>query len=335
MKLFFRFALAYLALSSAIAAMIRHRAVEDIILEAAVTTYAYGSDLAEIALVMVPLLLAIPFMMGWRRFLSNLGPLGYAFIGSALLQTGFSFLKLMIPVVVPYYADPALAGVDRWLHGGVDPYEIAYHLGAFLPMGAILPVYLSVWGVPATALAVILVVADPDEGRRARFLMLYLFCWIVLGNILALAGSSVGPVFYDALVGGDRFAGLHAALAESGVVSSHIGYIQEQLWHAYAERGMAIGAGISAFPSVHVAIATLAALYLAERSRWLAPLGLAFLVTILFLSVYTGYHYAIDGYVSIVLVVAAWAVIRRVDLTAAPRRLWPWHGEAAAVAGQG
>lgn len=63
-----------------------------------------------------------------------------------------------------------------------------------------------------------------------------------------------------------------------------------------------LGLGISAFPSMHVAIAALTALYLTERSRWLAPVGVVFLGVIFFMSVYTGYHYALDGYFSIAAV---------------------------------
>lgn len=332
MRLFFRFVAIYLAVSLVFAAMMRDQAVEDLILEAAVTTYARAMAVAGVFPLLAPLLLAVPLSMGWRRFRANLGSVGYALAASVVLQTAFSFVKLTIPLIVPFYADPALAEADRWLHGGTDPWELAHRIGAWLPIGILLPFYTVVWGVPGTALAIILAVADPDDRRRARFLVLYLFCWIVLGNIVAAAGSSVGPVFYDALVGGSRFAGLLAALEQSGIASGHVGYIQEQLWLSYAERGMAVGTGISAFPSVHVAIATVIALYLAERGRLAGVAGFAFLVVVQFLSVYTGYHYAVDGYFSILVVVAAWAVLRRLCLTGLghrPLRLRRGAGAAA------
>lgn len=284
--------------------------------------------MASVAALMIPMLLALPFFMGWRRLVANLSLLGYALIASAVLQTAFSFLKSTIPAIVPFYADPALAAADRWLHGGIDPWEITHRIGAHLPMEWLLPVYLSVWAVPAIGLAVILTVADGDRERTARFLVLYLFSWIFLGNILAVLGSSVGPVFYDTLLGGGRFAGLHAALAQSGLADGTVGAIQEYLWRSYADRRMAIGSGISAFPSVHVGIATLTALYLMERSLWLAIPGFAFLAAILFLSVYTGYHYALDGYASILLVTGAWQVLRRVELTTMDLP-WARRGDAA------
>lgn len=330
MKLFFRFALFYLVFSCLVAALIRQQGF-DLLIEAGVATYAFAYSVARVAILMIPLLLAIPLFMGWKNFVAKIGLLGYALFASVILQTGFSLIKTTIPLIVPFYADRALADLDRWMHGGVDPWVLAYKIGAYLPMDYLLPAYLTVWVVPALGLALILAIADHDTERRARFLILYLFCWLFIGNVLAMIGSSVGPVFYDALLGGDRFAGLHAALEQSGVTDGRIGFVQDALWNSYVERGMAVGTGISAFPSVHVAIATLTALYMIERSRWLAVPALAFLVTIQFLSVYTGYHYALDGYVSAILMVGAWAVLRRVELTTLGAR-WGQRGASGLAA---
>ena len=144
-----------------------------------------------------------------------------------------------------------------------------------------------------------------------RFAILHVVCWVGLGNVLALAFSSVGPVFYDRLLDTDRFAELLLALKTSGIEASRIGAIQANLWTLYIEEGQAVGSGISAFPSVHVGVATVFALYLMERSKWLAPIAILFLAMILFFSVYLGYHYALDGYASIIVIVAAWALLRR------------------------
>ena len=70
------------------------------------------------------------------------------------------------------------------------------------------------------------------------------------------------------------------------------------------------GAAISAFPSMHVAVATIWAIYMTERSWFFAPVAIGFAVTILFLSVYTGWHYAVDGYVSIAVILAIYAAVR-------------------------
>jgi hypothetical protein len=124
-----------------------------------------------------------------------------------------------------------------------------------------------------------------------------------LGDIPFVDGTSLSRCH----VGGDRFDALHTALATFGIKSSFVGLIQGYLWNSYETHSLIMGTGISAFPAVHLAIATTMALYLLERSRLLAPIGLLFVAIIQFLSVYTGYHYAIDGYSSILAVVGFWA----------------------------
>ena len=287
----------------------------DLLFEGVGATVMFFSRVAHLSTLLLPLFVAMPLVTGFRTFLSNAHLIGYAVFGSVLLQVGFSFLKCTIPMVVPFYADPALAAFDKWLHGGVDPWVVVHDWAQFLPLHELLPFYLTVWAVPAIALALIIAVSDRDPERTARFLILYVGCWVILGNVVALAGSSAGPVFYDALLGGDRFAGLHVALKESGVLDTRIGLVQRYLWAGYTEQGLAFGSGISAFPSVHVGIAAIVALYLAERSRWLALPGFAFLGIILLLSVYTGYHYAVDGYFSVLFIAGCWAMLRRVRLT--------------------
>ncbi len=324
MKLFFRIAFIYLLVSFVITGLARDITM-DLALRALYATIAFGSTIAWAALWILPLFLIVPFVMGLQNFVSNLSVLGYAILGSTVLQTGFSFLKSKIPMLVPFYADRPLAEFDRWLHGGSDAWELAHRWTEGLPVDRILPVYLSAWAIPGVALALIIAVSDRHRERTARFLTLYLCCWLILGNVFALIGSSAGPIFYDVLEGGERFRALHDTLAVSGVTESHIGLIQSYIWSAYADKGMEIGAGISAFPSVHVGIATIVALYLGERSRWLILPGLAFLAVILFLSVYTGYHYAVDGYFSILFIGGLWLALRRVTLTeiALPRLLVP------------
>lgn len=323
MKLFFRLTLAYAGVSILVTGLVRGISV-DLVIEALAATIAFGITIWRTAMWLVPLFALVLLVIGRRRVAGKLGMLGYAVAGSVLFQVGFSFLKSTMPMVVPFYADAALAEADHWLHGGNDPWVIAHILGAYLPVDGLLPFYLPVWLVPAIGLPVVLAVADDSDDRRARFLALYMFCWIFLGNALAFAGSSVGPIYYDALLGSDRFAPLLSVLRETGIAEGEIGMVQDRLWAAYADSNMALGLGISAFPSVHLAVATMTALYMAERSRWLVLPGMMFIALILFLSVYTGYHYAVDGYFSILVVAAAWALLRRVRLTAIewrPRRL--------------
>lgn len=62
----------------------------------------------------------------------------------------------------------------------------------------------------------------------------------------------------------------------------------------------------SAMPSVHVAIGMLAWLWGRSLSRLAAVVGGAFFALVMVGSVRLGWHYAIDGYVSIVVTAGLW-----------------------------
>ena len=72
-------------------------------------------------------------------------------------------------------------------------------------------------------------------------------------------------------------------------------------------------------PSMHVAFVTLNAFFLSGFGRRWAVAGWSFAALILFGSVYTGWHYAVDGYLSILVVSAIWYLIGRFVLPQASR----------------
>ena len=314
MKSFFWFSCIYLAFSAVVTALTRPVDVET--LAAAVdNTATFGRIVVVLTLLLLPALAVLILTTGRRSWRQRMFACCYALIGSVLLHTGFAFVKSSIPLVVPFYADPALASFDKWLHGGTDPWVITHDWFRTFPITEYLSHYLTLWLPPAMLFLLFIAACDDDRERVARFVVLYCVAWVVIGNVFAFAGSSVGPVYYDALLGGDRFGGLIASLTEMGSFETKLGLTQQALWRLYEEHRLLPGLGISAFPSVHVSVANVVALYLLERSRILAIPGFAFLAATLFLSVYTGYHYALDGYFSILIVTGLWYVLRKRRLT--------------------
>ena len=228
-----------------------------------------------------------------------------------LFHSAFSSIKASLPSILPFYADPFLAHVDAALHGGQQPWELL-HRWEFQPSVAMSELfYIYLWMPSAILFPTILYLVDRDRQRQRRFLTLYICCWIITGNFLALAGMSAGPIYYDQIVSENSFVGLAAALDHSGISSGSIGQAQDFLWTAYATNQQHLGSGISAFPSVHVAVAAVLALYLFERMPQLWLIGISYVLIILYLSVYTGFHYAVDGYASILLVFCVWLYLKR------------------------
>jgi len=70
----------------------------------------------------------------------------------------------------------------------------------------------------------------------------------------------------------------------------------------------------TAMPSMHVAVVTLNALMLSHINRYVGALGWLYAAIILLTSVYLGWHYAIDGYVSIAGVSGIWWICGRLPI---------------------
>lgn len=309
MRLFFRISILYMIISLTIM-VFRYPNLDELVGAAVSVAVANAAGMKKILYWSLPVLILAPFVIRWNTIRTHAADAIFAGVGCIAIQIGFTFLKSSIPSFVPFYADPFLADLDRLLHG-TDPWRLAHATLSPEIAHQALPFYLHIWAIAAIALPVIIAVTDRDPARIMRFSLIYLFVWIGLGNFLALAGSSVGPVFYDGLEGGTRFADLTVALQTSGITDSMVGKIQNYLWTAFQSKALLFGSGISAFPSVHLGITTFAALYMYERSRLLLPAGVAFVLTVQTLSVYTGYHYAVDGYFSILAVILVWSLIRR------------------------
>ena len=73
--------------------------------------------------------------------------------------------------------------------------------------------------------------------------------------------------------------------------------------------GSRVGAGISAFPSLHVAGAAWVAAVVASLSRKLAPLAWAYFLLILMGSVYLGWHYALDGIAGLIIALVMFRLV--------------------------
>ncbi|WP_429811883.1 phosphatase PAP2 family protein [Ensifer sp. B1-9] len=231
------------------------------------------------------------------------GVLGIA-AGMCFGMAAFWTMKFQIPRFVPFYADRALAEMDRMLQFG-DPWRWAHFL---VPWPAAMPVMLAVY-FPGWLISlfgcIALAALHPSDALRSRYLLSLAAIYLGLGIVFAAVGSSVGPLSYDRFLGGDRFTDLILVLKQGDGADYHF-FIADRLDAAYTSGAKDILAGISAMPSIHVAVATLNALFLTQIHRWLAIAGWVFVALTMFGSVYFGWQYAVDGYVSVAAVLLFW-----------------------------
>jgi len=203
----------------------------------------------------------------------RLPALMFSFAGCAFFMWGFTMFKLNMPRLLDFWADPMFASLDQALHFGHHPWALIEPLRSYIPPSFAGFVYFKLWLWPGVVGPLVIVLLDNNEARVARFFSLYVFSWLILGNLLALLFLSVGPVYYDRLLGTEVFTGLTTVLSTPQEAGSVLGVVRQLLWDLNfgSMTDSDLVAGISAFPSLHVAIATITCLYLCEISRLAAP----------------------------------------------------------------
>ncbi len=250
---------------------------------------------------------------GWRQvsWSQILSTALLAFTGIALFMVAFGSFKATLGMVWPFYADDIFAEMDRWMLFGQEAWVIAHQLIPELGAKWIDLIYGRMWISLVFLFPFFLFLFDKDKVRIARYILLYFAAFFLVGNILALVFLSVGPVYYDTYYGANLYANLPAALDKSGVSASFIGNVQSILGEALFANDSKLGSDVAAFPSVHVSTIMVVALYAVERSRVLGFAMAILVAAILFLSVYTGYHWLVDGLASILIMIAVNAWLKR------------------------
>jgi hypothetical protein len=200
-------------------------------------------------------------------------------LGAAALcvfLVSISWTKSLLPQLVPFWADGALSQIDQVLFGG-HPVLIGGIITAFV---------YSLW--QAAHLGTIIWALHWKEGRpKDQVVIAFILTWS-FGMTAAYALSSAGPIFTGKVSGIDPLTKLEASF----------------LWENYQARTAAIGGGISAFPSMHVAIAVWVALAFKERG-W-GPIGIPFAILTAMGAITLGWHYSMDLVGGLAVALAAW-----------------------------
>jgi hypothetical protein len=231
-------------------------------------------------------------------------------LGTALVGIGASAflpLKYAIPAEIPFWLDRPIALAERQLFG-TDPWILLDRLlgWAMVPMD-----WLYGCWMPVQSLVLFSLILARPSPAKSRALIAYSLAWFLLGVVAALLLSSAGPLFYDRLYGGHEFQSLDDMLRARGgwVVLAE----SDLMWAARSDSDPGVVAGISAVPSVHVAISLW--IYLAAREiapRAALPAFLYFLLVWIG-SVQLGWHYASDGLAGAVGMLAVWSLARTVQ----------------------
>lgn len=235
----------------------------------------------------------------------------------ALLMASFNTFKQRVLPLAGFGMDAPLAALDRALFLGVDPWRVTHALLDSPWASWVIDLSYHAWFAPmALGVMVCAFLPATADRLRYRYLISYALLWLVGGTLLALAMPSAGPCFQSAAIGTvtgfeplmERLTDQHLQLIDYGVGGlAALGY-QQGLLALHGGEELSIGAGISAMPSMHNALAVLFAIAAFQLSR-MAGIALSVYAALIWVgSVHLGWHYATDGPVGAAVAWAVWRI---------------------------
>lgn len=240
---------------------------------------------------------------------------GYATITAMALVPSLIFFTLLKQTVLTSYPeilDKKFVVIDNFIHFGTDPWVILHTYMAHPVAVFFIAMFYRIWLQILYIFATFQAFRTSHKFKRMQYLITFLLVWILLGNIVAYFGASMGPCFFENATGtaNESFALLMSKLQNMNNVYVQGSLdIQNDLWQNFIKKDGRLGYDISAMPSIHVAIAFL--MYLSASTIGIKSRIISFIyfASIMIGSVMLGWHYAIDGYVSIIGTYTIWKTV--------------------------
>lgn len=209
------------------------------------------------------------------------------------LQMGvLTWLKVMLPIVSPFWADGALANLDKRIFG-TDPWRISMAALGWAT-GLIDRVYVT-WA-PVKLATLFALFCTPPSAMKSRAMLSY-FAIVAAVALGQYAVSSAGPIFTPGF--------------EDLPIQPWAEAAREYLLADYRKGGGHIGTGISAMPSLHVAIALWVALVGTAYFPRLQIICWTYFGLIAVGSVHLGWHYSTDAIAGALVTLVAWYAMGR------------------------
>ena len=222
----------------------------------------------------------------------------------------FTQMKSIIPILHPYDWDTTFAQLDAWLHFGTQPWQWLAPLLLNGPIVSIITViYTGIWFLACFGTLTYAALDINRPQARMQFILSYFACWSIMGTFAAIIFSSVGPVYFQHF---GTPSNLYQPLTEQLRLLDAQGWFTpvfaiDLVWNASQSKNIAMsGLGISAMPSLHVAMGCLIYLYARTFGPIARLISGAFFGMIFVGSVLLGWHYAIDSYAAIFGTVIIW-----------------------------
>lgn len=232
-------------------------------------------------------ILSVESVRRLRFFSCGLSPLAMI-VATALAILGTSnitLISLRLLGFITHWRDPYLWTIEGPLIEWLTQLPIA--------VGAWDTLYHSCWGIELFAAFVLVLI-----GRGPRIILHYCLSLILLFYIGRFLGV-INPVMGPALFRPELFGYLEGSVTGSAL--QLVASVMSQPPELAMERGGVLLGGISAMPSLHVAMVAVTAYWLIVAKRWTAWVSVPWVLLVWTATVVLGWHYILDGAAGLVL----------------------------------
>lgn len=233
------------------------------------------------------------------------------------LIAAYNIFKVLYLPTVGFWAGLHIAQMERAMLGGQDAWRFTHALLPSPWTTQIVDLLYHVWFAPMVVGVAICSFAHPHSRLAWRYLTSFTLVWSVQGTLIAYLLPAAGPALRSIILpGASRFDPL-TALMESqdqflkaqGAVGLYSVHYQHALAALFGQPSVVIGGGVSAMPSMHVAMVVLFACAAWKLGRRLGIAATIYGLLIWIGSVHLGWHYALDGVVACILTLATWVAV--------------------------
>ncbi len=234
-------------------------------------------------------------------------------------MAAFQLFKQTILPARGFPLDPLIAQFERTLLLGHDAWWVSHKIFGSMAAARFFDRCYGIWLPLMFTFPFLVVFAVRDIRVRAQILGCWFASWVLIACLAAWLFASAGPCYFTALVGSDPgFSELNRTLAKLDVNARAAGFglgfpdFQSMLLREWHKGSFTAVGGISAMPSMHVAMATLMALGSFRMWRPLGWIISIYAISIWLGSIHLGWHYAIDGIVGAGMMALLWQVSGKV-----------------------